>query len=67
MKRDKKAQVWVETVIYTLIAFIMIGTVVTFAKPKIEEIQDKVILEQSLKLINDINTVILDIKRVHQD
>ncbi len=37
MKRDdKRAQIWIETMIYTLIAFIMLGLVLAYAKPKIE-------------------------------
>ncbi len=56
-----KAQVWVETVIYTLIAFVMLGAVLAFVKPKIEEIQDKAIIEQTLGVIKDINTLILSV------
>lgn len=59
--KNKKAQVWIETVIYTLIAFVMIGLVLTYAKPKIEEIQDKAIVEQSLEIIENIHAIILSI------
>ena len=38
----KRGQVWVETVIYTLIALALIGTVLAFVKPKVEEMQDKI-------------------------
>ena len=44
MKRGVNGQVWVETVTYTLIAIVMIGLVLSFAKPKIEELQDKTII-----------------------
>ena len=67
MKRkivNKRGQVWVETVIYTLIAFTMIGLVLTYAKPEIEKIQDKAIIEQSISMVKEINLIILDIKRV---
>lgn len=57
----KRGQVWIETVIYTLIAFVMIGTVLSFVKPKIEELQDKAIIEQSIGLMADMNNVILSI------
>lgn len=59
-KRDKsrKAQVWIETVIYLLIAFIMIGMVLGFVKPKIEEIKDKSILDQSVEIMGDIDNTI---------
>ena len=64
-KRGKyqKGQVWVETVIYTLIALVMIGIVLSIVKPKIEESQDKAIIEQSMNVIRDIDSIILDIKR----
>ncbi len=59
----KRGQVWIETVIYTLIAFVMIGLVLSYAKPKIEELQDKIIIEQSIGIIKDISSVILSISQ----
>ena len=64
MFNDKKGQVWIETVIYTLIALAMIGAVLGFAKPKIEELQDKAIIEQTINILNDISTLILSVERV---
>jgi len=58
---NKRGQIWVETVIYTLIALVMIGLVLSFVKPKIEEIQDKAIIEQSIEIMEDINTIILSL------
>jgi hypothetical protein len=55
----KKAQVWIETVIYTLIGLVIIGLVLSFAKPKIEEIQDNTILQQSTAMMKEIDAVIL--------
>ena len=51
---NTKGQIWIETVIYTLIIFVMIGLVLSFAKPKIEEMQDKAIIEQSIAMMKDI-------------
>jgi len=59
--KSKSGQVWVETVIYTLIALVMIGAVLAFAVPKVQEIQDKAIIEQSINSINDINNVVLSV------
>jgi len=59
--KNKKAQIWVETVVYTLIAFVMIGLVLTFIKPKIEEMQDKAIIDQSLEIIKSIDKIITEI------
>lgn len=61
-ERDKKkGQIWIETVIYTMIAFLMIGLVLAFAKPKIEETQDKARIEQSIELMEEIDSTISEI------
>jgi hypothetical protein len=57
----KRGQVWVETVIYTLIALTLIAAVLAFAKPKIEESQDKIIIEDSVKLLGRIDSEIISI------
>ena len=59
--KEVKGQVWIETVIYLLIAFIMIGMVLAFVKPKIEDIKDKSILEQSVEIMGDIDDTITTI------
>jgi type II secretory pathway pseudopilin PulG len=53
--------VWVETVVYLLIAFAMIGLVLAFIKPKIEEMRDKAIIEQSLEMMKEIDNSITTI------
>ncbi len=53
--KNQRGQVWVETVIYTLIAFGLIGLVLAFAKPKIIELQDKAIIEQSVEMMQEID------------
>jgi len=58
---NKRSQVWIETVVYTLIALIIIGAVLGFVKPKIEELQDKAIVEQSLGMLQQIDTEISSI------
>ena len=59
--KRKKGQIWVETIIYTLIAFAMIGLALAFVKPRIDEIQDRGIIEQSITLLEDIDDVIKNI------
>lgn len=56
--RNSKGQIWVETVIYLLIAFVMIGLVLSFVRPKIEELRDKTIIEQSINVLEDIDGII---------
>ncbi len=58
---NNRGQIWIETVIYLLIAFVMIGLVLSFVKPKIEELRDKAVIEQSIKILNDLDTIILTI------
>jgi len=55
---DRKGQIWVETVIYTLIALIMIGAVLGFARPKIQEIQDKLTIDQTFEMLEEIDSQI---------
>jgi len=55
--KKHKAQIWVETVIYILIAFVMIGLVLSFVKPKIEELRDKAIIEQSIEIMNNLDNI----------
>jgi|SRR3989344_706014 len=56
--KNRGGQVWVETVIYTLIALVMMGAVMSFVIPRIEEIQDKSVIEQSVRSMNDVNSVV---------
>ena len=59
--RRHRGQVWVETVIYTLIALVMIAAVLAFAKPKLEEMQDHALIEQSIGILKDIDTLVLSV------
>ena len=56
---DKGGQVWIETVMYTLIALVMISAVMAYAIPRVEEIRDKSVISQSVNALKDINGVIL--------
>ncbi len=58
----KRGQVWIETIIYTLIALALIGLVLAYAKPKIEELRDKTIIEQSKEILEGIDSKIREVK-----
>lgn len=60
-QKNRRGQIWVETVIYTLIAFALIGMVLAFAKPKIEELRDKSVLEQSIEMMEDLDLIITEV------
>ena len=55
---SKRGQIWVETMVYTLIAFALIGLVLAFVKPKIQETQDKGIIEQSAQILENMDSII---------
>ncbi|MEK6893268.1 MAG: hypothetical protein AABX07_03630 [Nanoarchaeota archaeon] len=44
-----RGQVWVETVLYTLIGLSLIAVVLVFATPKINEAKDRIAIEQSIE------------------
>ncbi len=44
-----RGQVWVETVLYTLIGLALIALVLVFATPKINESKDRIAIEQSIE------------------
>lgn len=58
LDKNIKGQIWVETMVYTLIAFALIGLVLAFVKPKIEETQDKGVIDQSIRILESIDHVI---------
>lgn len=61
MEKNKRGQVWIETVTYTLIALVMIGLILSFAKPEIEKMRDKVLIEQSFEMVKEIDQTIFEV------
>jgi type II secretory pathway pseudopilin PulG len=61
--KNKIGQVWIETVIYTLIGLVLIGTLLAFATPAIEKQKDKTILQNTIYAMNQIDNNILEVKR----
>lgn len=57
----KKAQVWVETVIYTLIGLAIITALLAIAVPIIKEKQDQLIVQQSIDVLNNIDSKIEEV------
>ncbi len=47
--RKTRGQVWIETVLYTLIGLALIGVVLSYATPKINQSRDKIAVEQSIE------------------
>ena len=57
----KKSQIWVETVIYTLIGLSIIGILLVIIKPEIERQKDKLVIEQSIDLLKNIEETINEV------
>lgn len=55
MKIEKRGQVWIETVLYTLIGMALIGVVLAFVTPKINEQKDRLLVEQTLQALDIID------------
>lgn len=53
--RGKWGQIWIETVIYTLIGLGIIGLVLTFAKPEIDAKKDEVAINQAIEALANID------------
>jgi type II secretory pathway pseudopilin PulG len=58
----KKAQIWIETVIYTVIGLAIIGIILAVATPAIDRYKDEIIIEQTITVLNNLNNEILDVK-----
>ena len=57
----KRGQVWVETVIYTLIGLAIIGLVLAAALPKINARKDEIMIEQSIEALGTIDDKIYEV------
>jgi len=53
--KNKKAQVWIETVIYTLIGLVLIGMVLAVAKPAIMKMKDQKIIDAAIVSMNELD------------
>ena len=54
----KKGQVWIETVIYTLIGISLIALVLAFVMPKLNEKKDKLVIEQAAGALRELESKI---------
>src|SRR3989344_4927839 len=61
MNRRKKGQIWIETVIYTLIGLALIGIVLAIVTPKINSSRDEIIVEQSIAVLSEFDYTMQDV------
>ena len=60
---QKLGQVWIETVIYTLIGLVIMGLLIGVTTPKIKQINDKIILGQTTDyVLNVLDQKIIEIR-----
>src|SRR3989344_2600355 len=61
MSNSRRGQVWVETVIYTLIGIALIGLVLAILTPKIKEFRDRSVIEQTIDSLNVFDSKVVDV------
>jgi len=59
----KKGQVWIETVIYTLIGLAIIGVLLSVIKPAIEEKKDQILIDKSLTMMETLHDKVEEVVR----
>ena len=57
----KQGQVWVESVLYTLVGLTLIGLTLAIVYPKISESRDRAVVEQSIEVLNVLDTKINEV------
>ncbi len=60
---QKKAQIWIESVLYTLIGLAVIGLLLAVTRPKISQTQDQFIIQQTISALNEVDNKMLEIKQ----
>ncbi len=64
---NKRGQVWVETVIYTLIGLTIIGILLAVATPKIEEMKDRLRINEVIDILGKIDLAVTDVRSAPQN
>ncbi|MDD5191962.1 MAG: hypothetical protein PHH54_04940 [Candidatus Nanoarchaeia archaeon] len=59
----KKGQIWVETVVYTLIGLTVIAIILSMALPQIEKSKDKALIEQTVTALNILDKKISEVEQ----
>jgi len=63
-RRDCLGQIWIETVIYTLILMVLIGLALSYVNPKIESFKDKTAIEKTFNFLKNMDNTINEVKSV---
>ena len=57
----KKGQIWIETVLYTLIGLALIGIVLGILMPRINQARDRAAVEQAIEAMSALDSKILEV------
>ena len=57
----KKGQVWIETVLYTLIGLAIMGVILSIVKPTLDQKRDELVLNQAVEILEAIEGQISDV------
>jgi type II secretory pathway pseudopilin PulG len=60
--RNQRGQVWVETVVYTLIGLAIIGILIATTAPQIEKMKDNAFVEQSMESLGKMSEKIYEVQ-----
>jgi len=61
LKKDKKAVVWISTIVYTLIGLSIIALLLSVVNPRIKELKDSFVIKQTIIALGDFDDIVLDI------
>ncbi|MEK6890790.1 MAG: hypothetical protein AABX03_01500 [Nanoarchaeota archaeon] len=61
--KTKLGQIWVETVIYTLIGLSLLGILLAFAVPEIQKQKDKAVISATINAMSELDNNIVDVRR----
>lgn len=64
---NNKGQVWIETVLYTIIGLAIIAIVLALVMPKINQSKDEVSVEQSISAMQSLDSKINDVSQQQGD
>jgi type II secretory pathway pseudopilin PulG len=62
LNKTKHGQVWVETVIYTLIGLSVIGILLAVSTPKINDMKDRLRINEAVDILNQMGTKISEVQ-----
>jgi len=60
--KGRKADVWISTVLYTLISLAIIGTLLAVVRPRIDEMRDHYLIDQTINALNQIDKTVTSVK-----